>query len=32
MIHSVDGLEDEAAVDAYLALVRDGLSCRTRKP
>lgn len=30
MIESVDGLKDEAAVDAYLALVRDGLSRRTR--
>ena len=28
MIESVDGLGDEAVVDAYLALVRDGLRRR----
>ena len=31
MIESVDGLGDEAVVDAYLALVRDGLRRRPRR-
>jgi len=31
MLESVDGLEDEEAVDAYIALVRDGLGRRTRR-
>jgi AcrR family transcriptional regulator len=30
MLESVDGLGDEAVVDAYLALVRDGLGRRSR--
>ncbi len=30
MMESVDGLKDEAVVDAYLALVRDGLGRRPR--